>query len=267
MIDIIMKRRSVRTYNDKGLTASELSDLKKFADNIDTPFGISQKFRFLDADEFGLKSPVLSGVRIYVAGKTKVMPYADVAFGYAFEKLLLHAIEMGLGTVWIAGTMNRDAFELAMDLQDNEMMPAMSPLGHPAAKMSFRETLMRKGVKADSRLPIDKLFFSGSFENPVSEAKYSEMKECLETLRWAPSAVNKQPWRVVLCEDSIHFYEHHDKGYIQPNGMDLQKVDMGIAICHLDLALDEKNIGHSIIIEDPGISVPENVDYIATFVL
>ncbi len=267
MIKTIMDRKSVRSYDGKGLTSEETEKLTEFAKNIKTPFGIEAEYRIIDGKEHGLTSPVLTGVDTYIAGKTEVKPMADVSFGYGFEKILLYAISLGLGTVWIAGTMNRDAFEKAMELKDNEIMPCMSPLGHPAAKRSMRETLMRKGVKADSRYPYDMLFFERDFDTPVSEAKYSELKECLETVRWAPSAVNKQPWRLVIGGDSIHFFEHHDKGYVQPNGMDLQKVDLGIAICHFDMALDEKGIAHEIVIDDPGLELPEDTEYICTFKL
>ena len=264
MINTIIERKSVRTYDGKNLKPEDLKVLKEYAENIETPFGIPAEFRFLEADKYGLKSPVLSGVNLYVAGKTEIVPYADGSFGYAFEKLVLKAQSMGIGTVWIAGTMNRDAFEKAMELKDNEFMPAVSPLGYPT-KRSMREILMRKGIKADSRIAYDKLFFEGSFKSPISGSKYSELKEVLETVRWAPSAVNKQPWRVVVCDEMIHFYEHHDKGYKHANGMDLQKVDLGIAICHFDLALSEKGFNHEIVIDDPGLETPQDVEYIASF--
>ena len=159
------------------------------------------------------------------------------------------------------------AFEKAMELKDNEFMPCMSPLGHPAARRSMRESLMRKGVKADSRIPYNELFFEGTYGTPLSEAKYLEMKDCLEAVRWAPSAVNKQPWRLVFDGDSVHFFEHRDRGYKLANGMDLQKVDLGISICHFDLALDEKSSGHEIVIDDPGLDLPEYTEYICTFIL
>ena len=67
--------------------------------------------------------------------------------------------------------------------------------------------------------------------------------------------------------DKIYFFEHRDKGYKMANGMDLQKVDLGIAICHFDLALDEKSSGHEIVIDDPGLELPEYTEYICTFIL
>jgi hypothetical protein len=51
-----------------------------------------------------------------------------------------------------------------MAVQPNEVMPVASPVGYPAAKKSIRESLMRKGTRADERLPFEKLFFEGDFD-------------------------------------------------------------------------------------------------------
>ena len=84
-------------------------------------------------------------------------------------------------------------------------MPCVSPLGYPAKKMSLRETLMRKGVRADSRIGFRELFFDGSFDKPLKEEQAGELLEVLEAVRLAPSAVNKQPWRVVLLDDTDRY--------------------------------------------------------------
>ena len=98
-----MDRKSVRSYDGKGLTAEERDKILEYSKNIRTPFGIEAEYRILDAAEYGLSSPVLTGVDTYIAGKTEIKPLADVSFGYGFEKLLLYAVSLGLGTVWIAG--------------------------------------------------------------------------------------------------------------------------------------------------------------------
>ncbi len=44
------------------------------------------------------------------------------------------------------------------------------------------------------------------------------MAEILEMVRWAPSAVNKQPWRIVYKDGTYHFYEKKDAGLDIPEG-------------------------------------------------
>ena len=178
--------------------------------------------------------------------------------------MVLYAVSKGLGTTWIAGTMDRPAFERAMGLGEGEVMPCVSPLGRPAAKMSLRESMMRKGVKADSRLPFEELFFRGGFDAPLTPDKTGEVREALELVRLAPSAVNRQPWRAVVCDDTVHFYEKQGKGFVAANGWDIQKVDVGIALCHFVCGMEER--GRKTIFEfaDPGLAHPADTVYLAS---
>lgn len=56
--------------------------------------------------------------------------------------------------------------------------------------------------------------------------------------RLAPSAVNKQPWRIVVADNKAHFYLKRSKGFGHEGKLDMQMIDMGIALCHF--ALTEK---------------------------
>jgi len=160
--------------------------------------------------------------------------------------------------------MNRAAFEAAIALEDGEVMPCVSPLGYPAMKLSLRESLMRKGIKADSRLDFKALFFDGSFDHPLTQQKAGAFAQPLEMVRWAPSAVNKQPWRVVLDGKSGHFYERKSKGYVDVTGWDIQKIDLGIALCHFVCGLEEQGVKWCLVVADPSLAIPESTEYIAT---
>ena len=106
--------------------------------------------------------------------------------------------------------------------------------------------------------------FDGSFYKPLTEESAGEFFQVFEMIRWAPSAVNKQPWRVVMNGNEFHFYEKNTRGYVN-DGWDLQKIDMGIALCHLVCGAEEKGMKYHLEIKDPGLSVPENTEYIATY--
>ena len=159
LLKTIKGRKSVRTFDGKPVSAEDRQRLEQYLPAITNPFGIPVRFVLLDAKEHGLSSPVLSGETLYVAGIVGKAPYADVAFGYSFEKLVLYAWSLGIGTTWIGGTMKREMFEQAAGLAEGERMPCVSPLGYPAKKRSIREAVMRKGVGADSRMPAEQLFF------------------------------------------------------------------------------------------------------------
>ena len=264
IFEAIKGRRSVRTFDGNALSGETAQKILEFAEKVENPYDIPITWKLLDAKKHGLSSPVIVGTDTFIAGKMRRVPNAEEAFGYAFEKVVLFAQSLGVGTTWIAGTMDRAAFERAMELSEGEVMPCVSPLGYPAKKMSIRETMMRKGIKADTRLAFGELFFDGTFESPLKADKAGRLKEVLEAVRLAPSAVNKQPWRVVVCGDTAHFFEKPSKGYVSEDNWDIQKIDMGIALAHFELAAKECGFETSLVVSDPLISVPEGVKYIAS---
>ena len=95
-------------------------------------------------------------------------------------------------------------FTSAMEIKEGELFPILSPLGYPAQKKSITERIMRKSTKADERLPWKELFFKDNFETSLSMEEARNYKFPLEMLRLAPSAVNKQPWRVVMDRKGFH---------------------------------------------------------------
>ena len=64
-------------------------------------------------------------------------------------------------------------------------------------------------------------------------------------MRIGPSASNRQPSRVVKEKDHqvFHFYISRTPGYAEryPD-VSLQDVDMGIGMCHFEVALQEMNL-------------------------
>lgn len=263
--EIIRNRRSVRTFDTREVNKEDLNKLIAFMESIENPYGMPVTFKLLDAKEKGLSSPVISGANLYVGAKVPRKLYAEEALGYSFEMLVLYAWSIGIGTVWIGGTFDRAAFERAMELEGDEKMPCASPLGYPAKKMSLKENMMRKAVKADNRLPFETLFFDGDFGVSLSEEKAGRLAEALEMVRWAPSAVNKQPWRVVVKENSAYFYLKKNKGFVSESVGNMQKIDMGIALCHFDLAAKRNGLKVRFDLDDPKLVTEADTEYIATY--
>ena len=258
ILQLVKTRRSVRTFEPQPLSAEHRQQLDAYQKTIQNPYGIPVDFVLLDAKEHGLSSPVLSGETLYAAAKVERQPHAEEAFGYSFEKLVLYAWSLGIGTTWIGGTMKRELFARAAGVQPGQLMPCVSPLGYPAAKMSVRETLMRRGSKASERRAAEELFFDRDFDTPLHEEN-PDAALALELVRLAPSAVNRQPWRVVRDGNRYHFYLRHDKGYRSEAAGELQKVDMGIALCHF-----MSGVNGTFSLKDPWLKTEPNVEYMAT---
>ncbi|MDE7176960.1 MAG: nitroreductase [Lachnospiraceae bacterium] len=261
--DLIRRRKSVRTFNGAALRKEDREKLEQYLETLDNPFGVPVEFRFLDAKEYELSSSVIVGTDLYIAAKVSRIPQSEIAYGYCFEKFCLHAEAMGIGTVMLAATISRKAFEKAMEVGDTEVMPVASPVGYPAQKKSIRETMMRKGLKADERQPFGELFFEGSFMESLTSEHAGQFQDALEMVRLAPSAGNKQPWRAVVRGDKVHFYE---KKSMPENALgDIQKVDIGIALAHFELTLKENGTGGCFVEEDPGFKIDDGMEYIITY--
>ena len=256
--ETIKNRRSVRTFDGRKLTNMNEHTINYFASKVENPYGIDIEFRMLDAERDGISSAVITGERQYIAGKVKSFPHAEEAFGYSFEMILLLAVSIGVSCVWLAGTFSKGAAAKAMELADGEILPAVSPLGYKADKMSLRETVMRKGTAAQRRLPFEELFFDSSL-SPLKREDIGDLADAFEAVRLAPSAVNRQPWRAIFDGEAVHFFKTRTYGTF-----DLHRIDLGIALCHFDLVLNEKDVPHTFDIAEPNVDFP-GAEYIATY--
>lgn len=267
MMQLMRSRRSVRSFDGRPLRSEDLENLQVFARKVENPYGIPVEFRLLDAAEHKLSCPVLTGETLYLGAKLARIPHAEEAIGYSLEKLMLYALSLGIGSVWIGGTMNRASFERLMDLSEEEFMPCITPLGYPAKKPSLRETMMRKGVHADQRRSFETLFFDGALDVPLTESAAGRLAAPLEMVRLAPSAVNKQPWRVITGRDVVHFYLKQAKGFSDGGAGNMQKIDMGIALCHFALGAEASGLQLRFSLDNPGIPVEDDMQYIASYFL
>lgn len=261
---VIRARRSVRTFDGSALRPEDGEKIMAFAGEAENPYAIPISWRLLDPKKEDLHSPVITGESAYLAGKLKKVPHGEEAFGYSFERLLLYAWSLGVGSTWIAGTMDRPAFERAMALEKDEVMPCVTPLGYAAKRMSLRETMMRKGIKADTRQDFASLVFREEFGKAMLPEEAGPLRLPLELVLLAPSAVNKQPWRMVVCGNTVHFYEKRSKGYVS-DGWDIQKIDMGIALCHFALASEEAGLHPVFFLADPGLPTDADTAYIGSY--
>ena len=269
---VIRTRKSIRTFNNMDFepdTKTQIIDFMKsestglFGNKSDFYWidGSSEKFRDVKLGTYG----VISGTQNYITGKVQNSEMNFEDFGYCMEKLILYCAQSNIGTCWMGGTYKKTAFSKAVDLQEKELIPAVTPIGYFGSKKSTIDKMFRRVAGSDNRKPFDDLFYSQSFSGKLSENQKSTWGFFLEMVRLGPSASNKQPWRVVLSENVFHFYLKRTPNYnnklIQS---DLQRVDMGIAMAHFDLSLKEKKKEHSWFVENPNIKMPELTEYIAS---
>ncbi len=268
----IKTRYSVRTYEERPLSEELKEKLMAYANALSNPFGVHVSFRLLEkngapnTEKLGTYG-VIKGTKLFIGATVPAGEFALDALGYDFERLVLYATHLGLGTCWLAGTFNRSGFATAMGVKENELFPAVSAVGYPAAKKSLTESLFRKTLKSNQRKQWNALFFKNDFTTPLTEAEADAYSVPLEMLRLAPSATNKQPWRVVQSNHAFHFYEEKATGGNDAATIDIHRVDIGIGVCHFHLTALEKGLSGKLEkLSNPAITAPENMLYIFSWI-
>ena len=268
----IKARSSVRTYEEKSLSKDDKDKLNSYIKSfLANPFSVNVLFRLLEqkdavnGEKLGTYG-VIKGASDFIGATVENSELALEALGYSFEKLVLYATSIGLGTCFLGGTFNRSSFAAAMEVKENELFPVISPVGYPFGKKRVKESLMRWAIKADKRKEWDELFFNEDFSSPLTEKDAGKYAFPLEMLRLAPSAANKQPWRVVQDKNGYHFYELKTIG--DSNKLDIQRVDIGIAACNFHMAALEKDLpGRFEKLKKPNIQATDNLKYIFSWIL
>lgn len=251
IIKTIEARHSVRTYENRPLPKEMITKIIEYIDEVASPFDGKVRLQFIEQDKLQEKVKlgtygVIKGSNYYIAAACIDGLDQEVMLGYILEKVVLFCTSLGLGTVWLGGTYNKSHFASVMDLQENETIKIVVPLGYEADKKSLVAKLM--GNHNKQRKEFGTLFFDEQVENPLTKERAGKYSTALEMLRLAPSAVNKQPWRVIKQGEMFHFYA--------VNGKAFQGIDLGIALAHFYLTLMEQGIEGEFIRVSPAVSSP-----------
>jgi nitroreductase len=190
----------------------------------------------------------IQGATHFIAGAVERGERDLENFGFLLEEIILFATDLGLGTCWLGGTFSRNGFSQSLGLRPEERLPAVTPVGLAASDRGLRDRLLRRQAGSDFRKPWAELFFYGRPENPATPAQSGAYADVLEMVRLAPSASNHQPWRIIQAEDQpvFHFYLQRNAFYTAAAKAlmqtDIQRVDMGIALCHFQWAAREAKL-------------------------
>lgn len=257
--DVIKKRHSVRTYQERDLTPELIKQIEQSFQNVTAPFAPQLRFKLIKASEFKNQSiklgtyGMIKNAQYFVGVACEKSEFDFLSIGYAFEYLVLYWTSLGLGTCWMGGTFNKTNFAKVMEVRENEIFPIVSPIGYEGDKKRFIESLVSR--HSHQRYEFDKLFFNEDFNTPLKESEASIYLEALENIRKAPSALNKQPWRIVKQNNKFHFYVDKDES--------VKYIDLGIALCHFDLTMKEQNVAGNFIVNNPQLNT--NYHYVISW--
>jgi hypothetical protein len=273
MKEAIYDRISVRTYVKKPLLKMETEALQKLIDemkNLTGPFGHKVRY-FVDHQQKNLDDEAkrigtygfIKNAPSFVGAVVKNEFTGMIDFGYLFEHFILLLTKRGYGTCWLAGTFDRSAFDHYVN--EGEVIPAITPMGIPEDHMSLRERAIRLAIKANRRKSFEEMFFISDIKHPLTEGKKHPIEDALKLVQLAPSASNKQPWRMIVDEQNVHVYLERTPNYGTGKSFVMQALDIGIAMKHFEVGLQSLNI-HYHLIQKP-YQAPSTFEYIITYQL
>ena len=256
IVEIIKERRSIRNYKPLVLEDKDKNKIMDYINTLKGPFNTKVRFQLVEESSIAEKSGGKIGTYGFIKGATTYI--AAIAeeeggyledIGYMLEELILYVTDLGLGTCWLGGTFNRGQFSQHLMIKNNEVLPIVTPIGFPKEKMSLMEKAIRFTAGSNNRKPWTELFYNRDFSSPLKENEAGKYGEALEMVRLAPSASNKQPWRIIKENNQWHFYLKYSKGYAEGLGFNIQKVDIGIAMCHFEMTLRELGVNGNWVIK------------------
>jgi hypothetical protein len=228
----VKKRTSRRQYHHKLIEKRKIKDLQSFIKDVNEEFsGIRIQLIKKDVDDVftGVVGNYgkISGAPAYLAFIAEAeVEHAEEKLGYAGEAVILEATSLGLGTCWISGTFDQDEVDSDLNIKSGEKIYAVSPLGYPEEKPSISERILKAVVSSKKRLPLEELVL-----NEIDSEWPDWVMSALETARQAPSAMNRQPWRFRVEDNTIRIM-------LKGKNVDPRKtkrLDCGIAMLHLEI--------------------------------
>jgi nitroreductase len=264
IIETIKQRRSVRSYTGESLTRNQADLIMNYLSGQKAPFGANVRIEWIRAGGDGDSRPAKLGTYGWVGGATEYLaliyeeaPLAEEGAAYLFEQVILYCTALGLGTCWLGGSFSRKDFGRQVSLEPGEKLRIVSPVGYASEKKRFVESYIVGAEKNHrTRKPFGAHFFHKNFSTPLTEDAAGIYAQPLEMVRLAPSANNKQSWRVTLDGETLHFYRTFSYGF--------SAIDLGIALCHFGETCRETGIaGHFDVLAAPQ---EKNAEYAVSWI-
>lgn len=154
--------------------------------------------------------PRFKGLQAFAAVLVQAgLSWGRLLAGMSGEALALEMASMGLSGCFMTGNYRRDAVRGLV--RDGEEIAAVIPFGVPEDP---------EGARARKRKPLAAFCADDPAKWPLWAYKAAE------AVRSAPSAMNRQPWRLGYAGNTLSFA-----------GNRLDSVDSGIALLHLECAV------------------------------
>ena len=145
------------------------------------------------------------------------------AVGYTGEALVLEATALGLDTCWVGGLFSAGHAAREAGAMPGERVFAVCALGQARTRVTLKERTLFGASHARPRRSVAEIA-------PGVDSWPTWARAAVDVVRLAPSAMNKQPWRLRLDGDRLVI------GAEPPERPRISKrLDCGIAMLHAEI--------------------------------
>lgn len=217
MRSAITNRISRRTFTKEHLSKPQIETITSLIKSVNEKSGLTIEFAEDGSAAFAsvrITYGMFKNVRSMLLLKGNPdMPDFKEKIGYYGEELVLDLVDMGLGTCWVGGTFDREAFQVS----DGEYIPDVILVGS-VDRPTFKDKIMIRNAH-QKRKPLEQRISSDQ-ELP------GWVRSGMEAVIPAPSAVNKQ---------KPHFdYKNGVLTASVPDDYQADLTDLGIAKFHFE---------------------------------
>ncbi|MBN2555199.1 MAG: nitroreductase family protein [Anaerolineales bacterium] len=263
LYDALMQRTSVRRYRPEPLPDAVLDRIRALPDGIQ-PLIPENEFHVDVRKDMRVDRSMLRAFGAYgalVNPPHALIPYIQgeryplVDWGYRTQQLMIALTKLEIASCYIGVVGRQASVRRRLDLPHNAHLGALLIFGQPLR--SLRESPSDK-----KRLPIEEIFFEGSFDHPASPGE--NLLPILQAASRAPSAVNTQPWRFLWQNPWLHlFVQRHNRSYLSRASQPFRYVDGGIVMANISLALRAASLTPAWRFDSPPPAHPDALEYLS----
>ncbi len=254
LYDAIYKRKSIRKYKNESVSDEILSSIEEKIKNIKPLFNdchlqmhIVRDGEKLDTQMKGLLKKITKvKAPHYLVVTSHESDHYLINAGYMVEKLVLEMTALNIGTCWQGGPVKDEVIQKFLGLPKAQKMVILVSFGYTNA--DHKTEYKRKDL-----------------EDLIIGKQDEEWKLILEAARLSPSSINSQPWRFIFNKNKIHVYKKPPKNFIMKKLIgDLNKIDIGIALSHIEIA--SLKVGKRIKFIHEDLKSIDNMEYMISII-
>jgi len=242
----IYERKSIRQYLSQPVGADVINQICKWPHEVQ---GLEPSHHFfVEIHDFDLRderSRAIGGFGRLISPPHYLVPYiiggmhALTDLGFRTQQIVLELWRQGIGTCYIGCVQNQKKVKSVFGLPLQACVGAFIAFGIPDQNETHRllRSISHLFTQSHRRAPLQDLFLDSSYQR--LENYSSILYQLLEAGRYAPSAMNAQPWRFNIEEELEVFAKINHGNRIYDLEQNYPLHDVGICMANMNIAARE----------------------------